>query len=149
MEKSMLTSFLVLLINGSISFGQDIQPNQVPSVVVNSFHKSFRNASDIEWERQGDLYKVEFEMGFLSKDHDAWYDKGGKLIEHKEEISKGALPANVLATLKKDFNGYRVDDVKKIAKRQQVIYRVELESATEELKVLLDAKGGVLTKTMD
>ncbi|WP_134088732.1 PepSY-like domain-containing protein [Olivibacter sp. XZL3] len=149
MEKSMLTGFLALLINSSISFGQDIQASQVPSVVVNSFHKSFRDATDIEWERQGDLYKVEFETGLLAKDHDAWYDKGGKLIEHKEEISKATLPAKVLATLKKDFNGYRVDDVKKVTKRQGVIYIVELESNAEELKVMLDTNGGVLNKMFD
>lgn len=149
MEKSILTGFFALLINANVSFAQDIQQSQVPSVVVNSFHKTFSNASDVEWELQGDLYKVEFETGFLSTDHDAWYDKGGKLVEHKEEIAKRDLPSAVLAAIKKDFNSYRVDDMKRITKGQQVIYTLELKNAAEELKVAFDNRGKVLSKALD
>ncbi|MGK9118343.1 PepSY-like domain-containing protein [Olivibacter jilunii] len=149
MEKSMLIGFFALLINAGVSLGQDIQPSQVPSVVVNSFNKAFPKASDVEWEMQGDLYKVEFETGLLSVDHDVWYDKGGKLIEHKEEISKKDLPSTVLATIKKDFSKYRIEDVKKITKAQQVVYTLELKSAAEELKVAFDTNGKVLSSALD
>ncbi|MEH6307143.1 PepSY-like domain-containing protein [Olivibacter sp. CPCC 100613] len=149
MEKRILMGFFALLINAHLLFGQDIQASQVPSVVINNFHKSFSNASDVEWKLQGDLFKVEFETGFLSTDHDAWYDKGGKLIEHKEEISKNDLPSAVRTTIKKDYNNYRVDDVKKVTKGKQVVYTLELKSVREELKVAFDANGKLLSKVLD
>lgn len=149
MNKSILTGFFALLINANVSFGQDITPSQVPSVVVNNFHTAFPSASDTEWEQQGDLYKVEFETGLLSTDHDAWYDKAGKLVEHKEEISKRNLPQQVLTKIQQEFKDYRVDDVKKITKTNGIVYTLELKSAAEELKVAFDANGKLLSKVLD
>ena len=149
MKRSILIGFVALLFNANVSLGQDIPQSQVPSLVINNFHKTFPNASDAEWEQQGDLYKVEFETGLLSTDHDAWYDKAGKLTEHKEEISKRDLPQKVLTTIKRDFNDYRIDDVKKITKGNSIAYTLELKSFTEELKVAFDANGNVLSKALD
>jgi len=149
MKRSILIGFVALLFNANVSLGQDIPQNQVPSLVINNFHKSFPKAADAEWEQQGDLYKVEFETGLLSIDHDAWYDKAGKLTEHKEEISKGDLPQKVLTTIKRDFNDYRIDDVKKITKGNSIAYTLELKSFTEELKVAFDGNGNVLSKALD
>ncbi|MFC6099124.1 PepSY-like domain-containing protein [Olivibacter domesticus] len=149
MKKSILIGFLALLINANVSLGQDIQSSQVPSVVINNFHKAFPNASDVEWEQQGDLYKVEFETGLLSTDHDAWYDQAGKLTEHKEDLSKRDLPQKVLTKIRANFNSYRIDDVKKITKGNSIGYTLELKSFTEELKVAFDANGNVLSQVLD
>lgn len=149
MEKSILIVCLVWLGKVSVSFGQDIPTRQVPSVVVNKFYQSFPDASDPEWGQKGALYKVEFEVGLFSTDHDAWYDKTGKLIAHKEEISKRNLPAKILDTIKKGFGSYRIDDSEKIAKGHRIIYTVELKNSVEELKVTFDVNGNVLSKIAD
>src|SRR5690606_17486639 len=114
MKKRMIFGILGFLISAGASLGQEIPQSQVPSLVVNSFQQSFSKAYDIEWEMDGELYKVEFETGFPGKDHDVWYDKTGKLTRHKEEIAKSDLPRQVLDKIAEDFRGYRLDDIKKI-----------------------------------
>lgn len=149
MKKALLIGSLAMLALVNTSFGQDIMQSQVPSLVVNNFQQSFLKASDIEWEMDGELYKVEFETGLLGSDHSAWYDKTGKLTKHKEEISKSDLPQKVLAKISADFNSYSVDDVKKITEGAKVYYKLELDSFTEDWKVAFDAEGNVLSKIAD
>ena len=63
MNKQILSIGVALLI-GSIAQAQDIPQSQVPSIIVNKFNKEFPKASDIEWEMDGNLYNVDFEMGW-------------------------------------------------------------------------------------
>ncbi len=149
MKKTFLIGAFALSFIASSAFGQDIPQSQVPSLIVNSFQQTFSKAFDVEWELKGDLYKVEFETGLLGTDHDAWYDKTGKLVRHKEEISKSDLPQKILAKINSDFSGYRIDDVKKITEGSKVTYSLELKTFTEEWKVAFDENGNLLSKVAD
>ncbi|MGG7035898.1 MAG: PepSY-like domain-containing protein [Flavobacterium sp.] len=128
---------------------QDIPQSQVPSLVVNNFQQSFPKAFDVEWELKGNLYKAEFETGLLGTDHDVWYDKTGKLVRHRQEISKSDLPQKVLAKISSNFKNYRVEDVKKISEGNKITYTLELKSFSEEWKVAFDSEGTVLSKVAD
>lgn len=128
---------------------QDIPQAQVPSLIVHQFQKDFPKASDIEWKLKGELYKVEFETGFFGTDHDAWYDKTGKLVKHKEEISKSDLPTVIQDKITATFAGFRIDDVEKITENRVVTYLVELKNSGEEWKVLFNTQGEVLQKVAD
>ena len=74
----MKTLFLILFV-GSITYAmaQDVPKSQVPAEVSNAFASKFAKAKDVEWEMEGDLYKVDFEVG--SRDHEAWIDKSGTI----------------------------------------------------------------------
>lgn len=149
MKKSFLIGVAAMFFKASTALGQDIPQNGVPSIIVNSFQQTFPKAIDIEWELKGELYKAEFETGLFGKDHEAWYNETGKLVKHKEEISKGDLPKKVTAKISKDFSGYRVDDVKKITEDNNVTYTLELKSFTKEWKMAFDKEGTVLNKVAD
>lgn len=138
----------ILLMSQSVS-GQDIAQHQVPSVIVNNFQKTFPSARDIEWEKDGEHFKVEFETGLLNKDHDAWYSQEGKMIRHKEEISKKDLPKKVQSAIAKQFPGYRMDDVVKITEGDKASYQLEVKKGREEWKVLFGADGELLNKVVD
>lgn len=142
------TSIMAFLLVNTVS-GQDIRQSQVPSIVVNNFQKAFHKARDVEWEMDGENYKVEFETGLLGRDHSAWYTNAGKLIRHKEEISERDLPQSVSAKIKSEFASYRADDVEKITEGDRVTYRMELKKQREEWKVAFDAAGNILTKIAD
>jgi len=151
MKKINLIVAASLMLASNISFGQELPKSKVPSAVVNSFQKSFPKTHDVEWELNGDQYKVEFETG-LSDDHNAWFDNAGKLVKHEQEISESKLPTEVLATIKSDFKGYKIDDVKKITVDNKVIYAVELDSLmakNHDVKVTFDAAGKILAQTAD
>lgn len=131
------------------AFSQDIPQSQVPAVVLDNFQKAFSGARDIEWEMDGYRYKVEFETGMRKLDHDAWYDASGQLLKHQEEISKNDLPRQITTAIKREFKGYRVEDVDKITEGQQVTYIMEVKSRTEEWKLKVDPEGNILSKVAD
>lgn len=149
MKRFILTGSFALAAFANTTFGQEIPQSQVPSLIVNNFQQTFTKAIDVEWELKGDLYEVEFETGLLGTDHEAWYDKAGKLIKHKEEVAKSDLPQKVSAKINSDFSAYRVDDVKKITENDKVTYTLELKSYTEEWKVAFDTEGTILSKIAD
>lgn len=148
MKKKILIGFIACVGLTSAVVAQDLLQSDVPSVVVNNFQKAFPKAYDVEWELKGELYEVDFETG-VSIDHEAWYDKTGKLVKHKQEIAKTDLPKAVLNTLNTDFKGYRVEDAKKITEGSKVTYKLDLESTSSEWKVLLSSEGKVLSKIAD
>lgn len=147
--KNLILTISILGLSLTTISAQDIHQNEVPSVILNSFQKSFPKASDIDWEIKGNYYEVEFETGFLGDDHKVLYSRDGKLVKHEEEISKSNLPKTVLASINKSFPGYRTDDIKKITEGRKVIYSIELKNYSQEWKVVFDAQGKILQKRED
>ena len=117
--------------------------------MVNNFQQAFPKAYDVDWKMDMNLYKVDFELGLLGTDHDVWYDPTGKVVKHKEEISKSDLPQKVQAKINADFSGFRVSDVKKITEGNNAIYTLDLKTFTQEWKVAYDAEGKILSKVAD
>ena len=137
-----LISFLFAAGVISSASAQDVPQNQVPSVVVNAFQTNFSKAVDVEWEREGELYKCEFELGRI--DHNVWLDQSGNVTKHKEEISRDDIPAAVMQKLKSDFKDYTVDDADKIETDGKVYFEVELDSDKGDREVLVASDGTIM-----
>jgi hypothetical protein len=148
MKKIFFISITAFITSVSSGFAQDITQSEVPSVVVNSFQKTFPKAVEVEWELKGDKYKVEFETGF-DVDHSAWYTKEGTLTKHKEEIAQSALPKTVVSAINANYKGYRIDDCSKYTQYGKVSYKVELESEAQDWKIWFDPSGKELNKIND
>lgn len=133
---------VIFLGTGSI-FAQDMQESQVPSVIVNSFKTEFPKASDVEWERQGDRYSVEFEVG-VSTDYEAWFTAAGKLIRYSEEIANSELPEAVKNAISSQYIGYHIDDAKKFTENNVETYSVEIEKGKEELNLIFSKDGKLI-----
>lgn len=131
----------------SVAAAQDISKKDVPSVVLNAVQSRYPHATDLEWEKRGDLYKAEFEVN--NRDHELWIDSNGNIQTHREEISKSALPAVVSESIKANFEGYKIDDVDKIEKDGKVFYRVELDGRAGDRNVLFAADGSVVENKKD
>ncbi|MBS1614428.1 MAG: PepSY-like domain-containing protein [Bacteroidetes bacterium] len=149
MKKTMMMAAMAVLLSTGTATAQKLAQAQVPSVIVNSFQKSFAKAYDIKWEMDGSLYKVEFETGMLGDDHDAWYDATGKIVRHKEDIAQSDLPAKVSATIASQYSGYAVDDVDRVTEGSSTSYKVELKKPHDKWKVVFDSEGKVLSKIAD
>lgn len=148
MKKQITLIATVLTLISTITFAQDINPSQVPSLVANSFKKDFPKASDIEWGMDAENYKVDFEIGWFT-DHEIWYNAAGKMLKHTEEISKNELPKSVTAKVDSDFKELKIDGCMKITEGSQVNYQVELENFNEEWKVIFSSTGEVIRKIKD
>ncbi|MBK0371116.1 PepSY-like domain-containing protein [Flavobacterium agrisoli] len=149
MKRLILLSALSLYFLSNALYAQDVPQSQVPSVVVNVFQQNFQKAYDIEWEMDGDRYKIAFETGILGNDHEAWYTSTGKLVKHVEEISKSDLPASVLKNIQTTYNGYQIDDIEKITEGLTVTYKMELESFTQDWKIVCNSNGKTIRKIAD
>ena len=141
-SKTIQLAVLLLLGTGTI-FAQDIPKSQVPSVIVNNFKKEFPKANDIEWEMQGDLYNVDFEIGWFT-DYEAWFTASGKLVKQTQEISKSDLPKAVINSIKTQYKEYRIEDAKKIIENGVETYKVELEKWDEDFEVIYSKNGDLI-----
>lgn len=133
----------------SFSFAQDIPQSQVPAVVVNGFQQKYSKAADVEWEKKGEIFEVEFETGIPSKDHKMHIDKAGKVIMHAQDIAKSELPALVRKSIRQQFPGYASSDAVRIEQKGVVTYQVELEKKKDDRKVTFDIKGKVVENIAD
>ncbi|WP_223584239.1 PepSY-like domain-containing protein [Sphingobacterium sp. GVS05A] len=149
MNGKMILSACILALSTIGAFAQDIPQSQVPAVVVNSFQQKFPKAKGVDWELKAGLYEAEFETGLFGTDHEVWIQSNGKIVHHKEELVKNDLPRAVIAKVKKDFPGYRIEDVKKITEEQKITYAFEVKSRTEEWKLVVDTQGNILGKIRD
>lgn len=128
---------------------QDLSQAEVPAAILSEFNAKYANAKDVEWEKENDLYNVEFELSG-DKDHDVWYDATGKVVKEKVEISKDDLPQAVKDRINSDFKDFKADDVKKITENGKVTYKMELDKLLgEEWDVVIDSEGKVVSKILD
>src|SRR5690606_41099480 len=138
---------LLLFATAAVS-AQDLRTNEVPANLQSTFTKSFTNVKDVEWEKKGDVYKVEFEINRM--DHDIWYDAQGNVIKSKIEISKSELPSAVVSAIKTKYADYKIDSVEVLEEGGKKTYKVEIEKGwTKERKLVLDASGEILSDMED
>jgi len=148
MKKQILILSTALAISLSTQ-AQDMPQSQVPSVILNQFNNQFPKATDVEWEMDGNLYNVDFEVSW-NIDHEVWYNAEGKLIKHKEDISKSELPKAVNDRIQADFSGYSIDDLECITDNGKVIYKMELNALTQtDWDIVIDSEGKVISKIAD
>jgi|ADurb_Cas_02_Slu_FD_contig_21_1446550_length_974_multi_7_in_0_out_0_2 hypothetical protein len=149
MKRFLIATAVIVALTLSESFAQKIAKQDVPSVIVNNFSKQFSKVYDVEWEKCGDQFKVEFETGLTRVDNSAWYNLNGKMVKHELEISSTALPDKVKQTLKQQFAGFKIDDCKKIVEGQTTNYSMDAEKSNQEWKLIIDSEGKIISKIAD
>lgn len=138
----------MLVAAATAGFGQDISQREVPSLILNNFKVDFPRAMDIEWEKKGELYQVEFELD-KNKDQEIWYDELGTMTRQEMEISTAEVPAEILAAVQKEFAGFKLDEAKKILENGRTEYHLDLESRAEDWDVVFAPNGKILSKKPD
>ncbi len=141
-------SFIAALFMGTALFAQDIPESQVPSVVLNTFKQQFPKASDVEWEKKGDHYNVDFEIGFFT-DYEAWFDATGNMLKYETEISESDLPKAVKQAISSQYPDFRIDDADKIVQDGNETFLVEIEKGNEEKHLTFSANGSVVSTQLE
>ena len=130
----------MLLITNLVS-GQDISSADVPSVVRNTFKKTFPKSYHIEWEQKGDIYNAEFDINW--RDHEVWISNTGAILKYKKEIKARELPLAITAKIRQDFSGYSIDDIDQYEVNKQFYYKVELKKHHGDRTILFDKRGEI------
>jgi len=111
------------------------------------FRTHFPNARRVEWERAAGIYEAEFKIG--RRDFKAFYDSNGNLLMIVEEIHRSALPAVVRNAAEARHPKSRIDDVYKIRRGTETLYRVKMDRRGTEVKLLISSGGAILNERID
>ncbi|MGQ3012159.1 MAG: PepSY-like domain-containing protein [Flavobacteriales bacterium] len=145
--KNLFVALLIAVPFAATSCAQDIPQHNVPSVILNAFSTSYPNAADIEWEKKGNTYNVEFEVNAI--DHEIWYNTEGKMLKHKTEIPLSDVPAAVTDMLKKDFSEYAIDDIDLLEENGKTFYVVDLDGSPSDRVLHVSPDGKVISNHID
>ncbi len=134
----------IALFATGVAMAQDLNPSEVPGNLKDAFNKEYPMATDVEWEKKLDNYKVEFDLN--RQDHDVWYNASGTVLKKKIEITEVELPQAIRNAIKSNYAGYRVDDVEMIWQNNATTYEVELEKGQDEKHITFDSNAKVLNE---
>ena len=128
----------------------EVEP--VPEVkdVEAEFNNMFPDATDVEWEDEGEYWEVSFEMETPEGEveGEVWFDKDGNWLGTETEISTDALPQYVLdAIAASEYANAELDDeADYIQTPSGSWYELELECDDFEVEVMV-TEDGTLTVT--
>lgn len=126
---------------------QDLKKSAVPSNAMQSFEKEYSNATDVEWEQENNLYKVEFDID--RKEHEIWYDASGKMSKMEKELNENDLPQTIKSKITSTYTSFIIDDIEMKEESGKTTYKVELEKGREEKTVIFDKSGSVINEYKD
>jgi hypothetical protein len=118
---------LLFLFLGSffLSYGSYANDINISASVLQSFNRSFKNATEVKWSSVKDYYKAEF---IFNEQHaSAFFDFEGNLVAITRHILSTLLPISLQAELKKDFEEYWISDLFELNNDQGISYFITLE----------------------
>ena len=132
-------SILVLLFGGTELFAQKLDANDVPVVVKNALEAN-THVKDAQWDKEGANYEASYKSG--GKEMSVVFDEQGRMLETEVEIGKNELPSLAKDLLKKEYSGYKVEEVARIiASNGEVTFEVEVEKLEKTFELIFDTQG--------
>lgn len=125
-------------------YSHDVMPT---AMLMQNFRRDFPGSYDVEWEKAANLYEVEFEI--RGADYEAYYDEQGSLIMFKHDIYQSDLPGPIKKQIKSQYPNYRFDDIERIIKGTDVLYKVEMERGDMDIKIIIKNDGTIVNKMQD
>lgn len=145
--KNLKIAALLMFATATIS-AQDLRSDEVPANLKSTFETSFKNVKDVEWEKKGDHFKVEFEINRM--DHDIWYDAQGNVVKSEIDIKSSDLPSAVASAVKTKYSDYKIDSVKVHEEGGKKVYEIEIDKGwSNERELRVDASGNIVSDRED
>ena len=140
-----IIALLAFVMAASGVYSQKLKEADVPAPVAKEFHARFPKAKEVKWSKESvSEFEAEFEVGDLEQS--ASFDAAGKWMGTETEIKKAELPQAVLATLAKDFAGYKIEEAEKAETDKGTFYEVEATKEKLKYEVQLSPDGKVIKK---
>jgi hypothetical protein len=138
--KRMIAMFVSTLIISGAVFANRPDPN-VNEKVLKSFHETFPNASQVNWQEFSDNYIVNFVEGDVRTRIN--YDKEGNFINATRYYQEQNLPVNILCKLKKRFPDLSVFGVTEMENESTSEYYIKMQDDKSWTTVKSDAAGNL------
>lgn len=122
-----------------LSCDNDDYPHaEIPSIVLNEFFAHFPNALDVDFEKNGLNYEVDFEINEI--DRGAIISAEGILIKEKKEVQMREIPLEVQNGLEK-FEKNKIGELEIVKTLNDTFYQVQLKRFGFDKKIILDKAG--------
>ena len=141
--KSLKIAAFILFTTISVN-AQDLQNKEVPQNLKNQFEKDYPNATEIEWEKEDILFKVEFDIE--KKEQEIWFDESGTIIKTERELTKEDLPKAISSEIKSSYASFKIEDIEMKKENDKVTYEIELKKGWTDKTLIFDESGTILQK---
>ncbi len=137
--------FILVIVFAFISVSAFSQKTP-PEIVKKEFAMKYATAQTVKW---GSEEKNEWEAEFTidGKKMSAAFDEAGKWMESETAIAEKDLPAGVVNTLNKDYQGYKKSDISIFEDSKVKGFELTLKKGEKSVEVLIDNNGKLLKKT--
>lgn len=119
--------------------GRDIAPTET---LRRKFNADFPLAYEVEWSSSTTVYEVKFKL--KRRDHKVYYDTKGNLLMIVQEIHYSELPSAVKNAVTSKYPKCKFDDVDKIRRGTEVLFKVEIELDGREIKLSVKNNGEII-----
>lgn len=148
-----LKLFFPLMLVGVLSFAgcnDDNDHIQVSPEVDEAFYAMYPDASNVDWEREGNYFVADFWRNDMNTDAEAWFDGAGRWQMTITEIAYEQLPQPVRTSFEgSEYAAWRVEDVDLVERSgREAVYVLDIEQGEQELDLYYTADG-VLIKAVD
>jgi uncharacterized membrane protein YkoI len=146
--KKFVLLFALGLVVGSAG-AQKLKNTEVPDAVKNAFTKRFPTIKNVAWSKESEN---EFEAEFKNngKEQSVNFDQTGMWLVTETEIKKSELPAEVTASISKEFAGFKIEEAELAETASQgTFYEVELEKRELSYEVQFNKDGKVLKREQE
>lgn len=130
--------------------GDDLNLNQVPTTIKSAFQAKYASATDVDWEKKGNYYVVDFKYNQL--DMDVWYNAATS----KEAMTVTDYGRNLFylpptverAFATGEYGSWTVDDITYYERTDTSFFLFEVEKAGEKDMDLYYSPDGTLIKAV-
>lgn len=123
---------------------QKVKESEVPTAVKEAFKKSYKDAKEVKWEKEGANFEAEFEIG--ETDQSVVFDAMGHLVETEVEIKVDELPAGVKDYVAKNYKNAKIKEATKIIDAKGT---VTYETEIKDKDLIFDSAGKFIKEEVD
>jgi hypothetical protein len=142
MKKSILITAGLMI--SLAACAQKFKESEVPAVVKDAFKKSYKDAKEVKWEKEGANFEAEFEIG--ETDQSVVFDATGNLVETEVEIKVEELPSGANDYIAKNYKDTKIKKATKITDAKgTVTYEAEIKGKD----LIFDSTGKFIKEEVD
>jgi hypothetical protein len=136
----------VLFVSLSLISVSAFSQKNPPENVKREFIKKYASAQSVRWESE-EKNEWEAEFRIDGKKMSASFDNSAKWIESETEITEKELPASVVSTLNKVFQGYKKGHIELFENAEIKGFELGLKKGESSIEVIIDNNGKIIKKT--
>jgi hypothetical protein len=136
----------VLIVSLSLISVSAFSQKNPPENVKREFIKKYPSAQSVRWESE-EKNEWEAEFRIDGKKMSSSFDNSAKWIESETEITEKELPASVVSTLNKVFQGYKKGHIELFENAEIKGFELGLKEGESSIEVIIDNNGKIIKKT--